>query len=523
MMKVFKSKKKIKDGFLMEFKGKRIFSLLAIMVLLITSVLSTTPTVSAAGAHTLSFDVNGGDIATQPADQMLDAGDLAVEPTDPTRAGYTFAGWRTAPTGGALWFLPTITPMPANDVILYASWMPNPTVSVSFDVNGGDVATQPADQSIPAGGYATKPTDPTRTGYTFLGWSTVQDGSGGLWDFTTDTVPFQPSVTLYAQWTAVSATTYTLSFDVNGGDVTTQPADQMLGVGDLAVVPTDPTRAGYTFTGWRTAPTGGTLWFLPTITPMPANDVTLYASWMPNPAVSVSFDVNGGDVATQPADQSVPAGGYAIEPTQPTRAGYTFTGWSTVQDGSGALWNFTTDTIPFQPSVTLYAQWTAISATTYTLSFDVNGGDPTTQPADQTLGAGDLSTVVTAPTRKGYTFTGWNTAQDGSGTTWNFATTTMPDHDVTLYAQWKKDTTTGEGNENNGNGTPGNGNNPGESNSGGNGTVKPKPNPDMNGNKPTAPSTGDQTNLALYFALLLFSLGAVIIATRKAKVFSKKR
>lgn len=73
----------------------------------------------------------------------------------------------------------------------------------------------------------------------------------------------------------------------------------------------------------------------------------------------------------------------------------------------------------------------------YNLAFDVNGGDETGKPADQQVLEGLLATEPTVPTRSGYTFLGWNTEADASGTDWNFSTTTMPANDVTLYAQWQ--------------------------------------------------------------------------------------
>ncbi|MFV0424394.1 MAG: InlB B-repeat-containing protein [Bacilli bacterium] len=72
----------------------------------------------------------------------------------------------------------------------------------------------------------------------------------------------------------------------------------------------------------------------------------------------------------------------------------------------------------------------------YDLNFDLNGGTSTT-PETQVIIEGGLATVVENPTRENYKFLSWNTAADGSGYTWNFATSTMPASDVILYAQWE--------------------------------------------------------------------------------------
>ncbi len=93
-----------------------------------------------------------------------------------------------------------------------------------------------------------------------------------------------------------------------------------------------------------------------------------------------------------------------------TYTGYTFQGWNTAADGSGtayadeAVYDFAAD-------VTLYAQWTALPS--HTVTFDANGGDGAMAP--QTA---NVPTALTANafTYTGYTFQGWNTAADGSGT-----------------------------------------------------------------------------------------------------------
>lgn len=74
---------------------------------------------------------------------------------------------------------------------------------------------------------------------------------------------------------------------------------------------------------------------------------------------------------------------------------------------------------------------------TYQLHFDLNGGDGNA-PATQTLVEAALATPVSQPSRSGYHFINWNTALDGSGTSWDFTASRMPAQDVTLYAQWSK-------------------------------------------------------------------------------------
>ncbi len=77
------------------------------------------------------------------------------------------------------------------------------------------------------------------------------------------------------------------------------------------------------------------------------------------------------------------------------------------------------------------------STQSYVLSFDLNGGDGVA-PVVQTLEFGALATEPAIPQKQGHVFKEWNTLQDGSGRAWDFASTAMPDNNVTLYAQWQK-------------------------------------------------------------------------------------
>lgn len=150
---------------------------------------------------------------------------------------------------------------------------------------------------------------------------------------------------------------------------------------------------------------------------------------------TVGFDTNnlGGTVD----DQTIESGKYATEPTTPSADGYTFGGWYTDKDCTdGNQWNFTTDKVT--KDTTLYAKWTATSpATTYTVTFDANGHG--TAPAQLTgIASGSTITAPTSPTADGYIFGGWY-KEAACTTPWDFATDKVTG-DITLYAQWKKET-----------------------------------------------------------------------------------
>lgn len=153
----------------------------------------------------------------------------------------------------------------------------------------------------------------------------------------------------------------------------------------------------------------------------------------------VQFDVNGGS-GTVP-DQIVPNGGHAQVPdTAPTRTGYTLDGWYT-EPIAGTKWNFDSNVVT--ENRTLYAHWTANQ---YTVTFDKNADDAEgTMPAQTFTYDQSQNLTQNAFTRPGYTFAGWNTKANGSGTPYadqaevkNLSAT--DGSSITLYAQWTLDT-----------------------------------------------------------------------------------
>ena len=125
-----------------------------------------------------------------------------------------------------------------------------------------------------------------------------------------------------------------------------------------------------------------------------------------------------------------------------TREGYFFIGWNTKADGSGDNYS---DGQNIQPTedLTLYAQWEKIQY--FTVSFDANGG--TGSMSSMTFGKGETKTLTANTfTRTGYTFIGWNTKSDGSGTSYTNKQSITPTENLTLYAQWEESKDTGTAN-----------------------------------------------------------------------------
>ncbi len=202
------------------------------------TILRNSGTGGGATSYTLTFDTNGGS-AIAPITQ--DYGTAITAPADPTKTGYTFAGWTPA--------IPAT--MPAENMTIKAKWTVN-QYTLAFDTNGGSTIA-PITQDY--GTAITAPADPTKTGYTFAGWTPVIPA----------TMPAE-NITIKAKWTVNQ---YTLTFDTNGGS-TIAPITQDYGTAITA--PADPTKTGYTFAGWTPA--------IPTT--MPAENLTVTAQWRYN-------------------------------------------------------------------------------------------------------------------------------------------------------------------------------------------------------------------------------------------------
>ncbi len=226
--------------------------------------------------YTVTFNANGH--GTAPAPQTVLSGYTATEPTAPTAAGWVFGGWyKEKECTNTFDFATPITA----DITLYAKWTeegttPVPTYyTVTFDANGH--GTAPAAQTVEHGKTATKPADPTETGWVFGGWY-KEAACTNAFDFST---PITADITLYAKWTeegtTPTPTTYTVTFDANGHG--TAPTTQTVEEGKTATKPADPTETGWTFKGWyKDKDCKNAFDFSTPIT----GNITLYAKWTQN-------------------------------------------------------------------------------------------------------------------------------------------------------------------------------------------------------------------------------------------------
>ena len=176
------------------------------------------------------------------AEQIVQAGEKAIEPDVPSRQGYQFTDWYLDDTKYD--FNTAVT----GNMTLTAKWTAN-SYTITFDTGGGS-AIDPITQDY--GTQITAPADPTREGYTFIGWDTEIPTTMPAGD-----------MTIKAQW---RINRYTVTFDTDGGSAVASITQDY---GTAITAPADPTRGGYTFTGWDKA--------IPAT--MPAGDMTITAKW----------------------------------------------------------------------------------------------------------------------------------------------------------------------------------------------------------------------------------------------------
>jgi len=203
---------------------------------------------------TYAYGALGGTYATQ----IVQAGEKAIEPDVPSRQGYQFTDWYLDDTKYD--FNTAVT----KDMTLTARWTVN-QYTITFDTDGGS-AIAPITQDY--GTQITAPADPTREGYTFIGWDKAIPA----------TMPAE-DLTVTAQW---RINQYTITFDTGGGSAIA-PITQEYGTQITA--PADPTREGYTFIGWDKA--------IPAT--MPAESITITAQWKDSekPTGEIKIGENG--------------------------------------------------------------------------------------------------------------------------------------------------------------------------------------------------------------------------------------
>ena len=303
--------------------------------------------------YKLTYMVDGAEYKTYE----MEYGASITPEAAPTKEGYTFSGWSNLPST-----------MPANDVTVTGSFTIN-KYKLVYKVDGVEYKSY----EIEYGANITAEPAPTKEGYTFSGWSDIPS-----------TMPAN-DVTITGSFTVNK---YTLTYIVDGDVYKTYEIEY----GATITPEAEPTKEGYTFSGWNDLPQT-----------MPARDVTVTGSFSKG-AYTLTYMVDGEVYKTVSYDY-----GETITPeAEPTKEGYTFSGWSYIPQ-----------TMPAE-DVTVTGTFTVNK---YTLTYMVDGDVYKTYEIEY----GARITPEAEPTKEGYAFSGWSDIPQ-----------TMPAHDVTVTGTFTK-------------------------------------------------------------------------------------
>ncbi len=367
------------------------------------------------------FDFNGG--ASTNYVISIPNGVKIDEPIEqPNKAGYVFKYWALSTNLNQEYnWNAEIT----NNIVIEAVWQEiGNNYVVTFDLNGG-VGAFNTQVLVANGSTVSRPTSPSKVGYTFAGWA--PEGQASYYNFST---PVTSDITLVAVWQTTQICTIT--FNLNGGygdfpDITINRLEK------IEEPSAKPAKAGNHFKYWAlsTDLTKEYNW-----NNLVSENITLIAVWENFNRV-VSFNSNGGTAA--PGTIILNVGDCVsdfekmLNENQPERTGYTFEFWAT-SPTSNVAYNLD---LPVTNNLTLYAIW---RINTYTVSFNLDGGSGSFP--NKTINYGStVSKPAATPTKDGFTFKYW--ALSGQTTEYNFSTPVTSD--ITLVAIWEQDSCVAEG------------------------------------------------------------------------------
>ena len=266
--------------------------------------------------YTIDFDTNGGLPTLSSIDYTIESDSFTLQ--EITKAGYTFDGWYNGETK-----VTEITTGTYGNMTLVAKWTAD-LYTISYNLaDGVNSPENPTSYTIESGLITLK--EPTRVGYTFVGW---YNGEQLVTTIDSNTLE---NISLTAKWTVNS---YKLTFDVDGN-----LTEKNFKYGESVTAIENPTKVGHTFVGWSEE--------LPET--MPANDITVEAKWAIN-SYDITYDLAGGvNNSENPTSYTIESGLITLK--NPTREGYTFLGW---YNGEQLVTIIDSNTLE---NITLTAKW----------------------------------------------------------------------------------------------------------------------------------------------------------------------
>lgn len=367
--------------------------------------------------YSISYDLKGGSINTAPTSYNVETGTFTIP--QPTKNGYTFTGW-TGSNGKVPNTSVSIQKGSVGNRSYTANWAPI-TYSITYDLKGGTASNLVNSYNIETASFSIP--QPTKDGYTFTGWSGT-----GIQSSSKNVTVNQGSIgnrTYTANWTPVN---YGITYNLNGGTASGLKTSYTVETASFTLA--TPVKSGYTFIGW-TGSNGTTPQTNVVIAQGSKGNRSYTANWN-KIEYSITYDLQGGKINNAPTSYNVETAAFHIP--QPTKNGYTFTGWS----GTG-LSGLTKDVVVNKNSVGnrhYEANWQII---TYSVTYNLDGGSISGQPTKYTVESATLN--IPRPTKAGHTFLGW-TGSNGSTNQMDVSIAHGSTGNKSYTAHWKINTYT---------------------------------------------------------------------------------
>ena len=310
--------------------------------------------------YKLTYTVDGAEYKTF----AVEYGATITPESEPAKEGYTFSGWSEIPET-----------MPAHDVTVTGSFSIN-KYKLTYTVDGAEYKTF----AVEYGATITPEAEPAKEGYTFSGWSEIPE-----------TMPAH-DVTVAGTF---SINKYKLTYTVDGAEYKTFELEY----GATITPESEPTKEGYTFSGWSEIPET-----------MPAHDVTVAGTFSIN-KYKLIYTIDGEEYKSYEVEYGATI---TPEPT-PTKEGYTFSGWSEIPERMPAHDVIVTGTFTINKYSLIYL-------------FDGEEYRIIVMEYNSTIN------TETEPTKEGYTFAGWFLENGDT------IPETMPAHDLTVVAKFVPNT-----------------------------------------------------------------------------------
>lgn len=347
--------------------------------------------------YPIVYELNGG-INHPNNPEAYATEETPIDILEPKKLGFSFMGWYDNPEFNGTTFT-SIQEGTSGAITLYAKWS-SADYAIYYELNGGiNHLLNPTGYTI--GSLPIVLEEPTKNGYTFIGW---YQGTERIRE-----IPMETTGDIYieAKW---RVNDYQVSYELNGG-VNNELNPNDYNVDKLPIALGEPTRLGYTFAGWMLNDKK-----VDEIPLEMTGNLTFVATWEVN-TYTIEYDLQGGDAVANPNEYTIES--ETIVLLKPTKEGYSFGGWYSGETEVAEIAKGSTG------DMSLVAKWEVV---TYTVSFDVVGGQEVNL-LTYTIETG--IEILPTTSKEGYDFLGWY-----NGETKVTEITKGSTGDITLTAKW---------------------------------------------------------------------------------------